>query len=164
MMWTNDLLQWLCRPDSDHRLVILGMGNDLFGDDSAGVLVARALQPLARGQPDVLVLDGGAMPENFVGCIEQFSPHQLLLIDALRAGDAPGTICVVSPEHARSGGLSTHRLSLTLLTTYLQRQVGCPTRLVGIQPEIIALDAPVSASVRASVAVLVSSLYRWVII
>jgi len=63
------------------NVVILGIGNQLRGDDFAGSLVARKLgQELKKNY--VTVFDGGIVPENFTGMIKREDPSHIILIDA----------------------------------------------------------------------------------
>ena len=80
MSWNNTLKKTLT-DKSVQRIVILGMGNELDGDDAAGIQVARRLQSSLADCPHVLVIDGGNAPESYTGKIRQFGPDFVLLVD-----------------------------------------------------------------------------------
>ncbi|MRR29117.1 hydrogenase 3 maturation endopeptidase HyCI, partial [bacterium] len=61
---------------------MLGIGNELNGDDSAGNWVARKLGKRLKAQPNLLVMDCGTLPENASGPLRRFGPRLILLIDA----------------------------------------------------------------------------------
>jgi len=73
------------------RVLIVGVGNELLGDEGLGVHVARLLlASRSHWPPGVRVLEAGTAlfelaPE--IGCHEH-----VILVDAIRAGGRPGTI------------------------------------------------------------------------
>ncbi|HQN05393.1 MAG TPA: hydrogenase maturation protease, partial [Anaerolineaceae bacterium] len=68
--------------DTRCRVVILGVGNELRGDDAAGVLAVRKLLKKKEKLDDVLIIEGAQAPENFTSVIRRFNPHLILIIDA----------------------------------------------------------------------------------
>lgn len=157
------------------RLFILGIGNSRKGDDGAGSLcirlLTRELSPEKRptgapaeepGPPrkssrkipplEVQALDGGEAPESVTGCIREFQPTHVLIVDAALAGRRPGTIFTIDRKKISQEDVSTHRLPLSLLAQYLEETIGCRVILVGIQPKEIAWGKPVSAAVRTAAA------------
>jgi len=76
-----------CR-DSD-RVLVLGLGNILLKDEGIGVHVVTELQK--RNLPgSVEVIDGGTAGLDIL--LLQEGPYKLVVIDAIRAGQKPGTI------------------------------------------------------------------------
>lgn len=70
-------------------VVVIGIGNELRGDDAAGLLVARALreEPLPSGV-EVDAYDGEA-----IGLLERWEGAEaVVLIDTVRSGAPAGTI------------------------------------------------------------------------
>lgn len=69
------------------RLAILGIGNELRGDDGLGVVATRRLK-LALGKlAHVDIIVAGNCPENFTGRVGRLSPSHILLIDAVDWGE-----------------------------------------------------------------------------
>ncbi|HMN59712.1 MAG TPA: hydrogenase maturation protease, partial [Anaerolinea sp.] len=117
-------------------MAVLGVGNELNGDDAAGVLAARWLKEEVKsftrkptgealstteksGGENVLVLEGGLAPENFTGVLRLFRPELLLLIDAVWFEGRPGAIIVLDGAQATGMGASTHMQPLSNLSQYL---------------------------------------------
>ena len=70
------------------RILIAGLGNELRGDDAAGLLAVRALRGLAAGDIDVVEHSGDA-----ASLAESMLQYQeIVVIDAVAAGSAPGTV------------------------------------------------------------------------
>jgi hydrogenase maturation protease len=67
---------------------IIGLGNSIRGDDAVGLLVARLLRSKVGGHVDVIEAEsaGVELLELMAGA------HVVLLIDAARSGQDPGTI------------------------------------------------------------------------
>jgi hydrogenase maturation protease len=129
------------------RLAILGVGQELRGDDAAGLLVVRRLQALCAPRPDLLLLETGPVPENFLGPLRRFAPAWVVFIDAAQMDAAPGALAWIDWDQADGCGGSTHTLSLAVLARLLQAEIGCLSGLIGIQAASNAFDAPVSAPV-----------------
>jgi len=144
-------------PASPPRVAVVGVGQELNGDDAAGVRVAQALLKRQRaGSSDalrpvpfsLLVVEAAHAPENCLGAIQRFSPDLVILVDAAEMGDPPGTIRWLDWRAAAGVGASTHRLSLSMMATYLTTDLGCEIGLIGIQAGDTSLGAPVSTAVR----------------
>ena len=68
-------------------VLVLGLGNDLLGDDAVGLHVAREVRKRLAGAGDCAVSEtiemGLALLDEIVGC------EHLLLVDAIETGTAP---------------------------------------------------------------------------
>jgi hydrogenase 3 maturation protease len=149
------------------RIVLLGIGNDLRGDDAAGLLCVRELEKRLgfmqnqRGNKKaVLLLDGGETPENQTGKIREFRPDLVVLLDAARGGRSTGEIFLVDREKIADEDVSTHRISLSMLVRYLEDSIGARVLFVGIEPGPTDMNIPVSAEVQRSIVVLVDDIFR----
>lgn len=133
---------------------MVGIGSDLHGDDSAGLLVARAL----TGHNDLLVIEAGTAPENQTGALRHFRPDLVLLIDAARMGGAPGEIRLLDSASLDGVSASTHTLPLSLLAQFLVTDLSCRVAVIGIQPGSTTIGAPLTPEVKAAVDTLVGEL------
>lgn len=138
------------------RLSLVGVGQELRGDDAAGLLVVRALMrrlPLQQDQwpaSDHLtcqIFEAGAAPENATGLLRRFAPHLVILIDAAQLRAEPGTAQWLPWQAAVGFSASTHTLPLNLVSQYLQQELGAQVALLGIQPAQLGLGQAVSPSV-----------------
>jgi len=130
-------------------ILVLGVGNRARGDDAAGVLCAEAIKKTAsrRAGRRLKVLVGGEAPENCTGAVRRFHPDLVLIIDAVLGPHAPGTVFIVDLEELPDETASTHRVSLALLVSYLEKEIGSRTLLIGIQPARMGFGEPVSDEV-----------------
>jgi hydrogenase 3 maturation protease len=149
------------------RIAIAGIGNELRGDDAAGVLVARALSRGMlhyNGRVSVLIIDAGPSPENCTGTLRRFAPAFVLLVDAAQMGETPGTVRYFASPGTVGLSATTHTLPLSVLAKYLTAELGCTVALLGIQPAadslLAALTPPVKHSVNLIVQYLAESLLK----
>jgi len=115
-------------------VAFLGIGHPLRRDDAAGVEVCERMRPALRGRGDVLVVSGGSAPENCVGALRAFGPDLVVVIDAARMGQPPGTLLRIGPSDPRVAGASTHTLPLPTFCAYVEATLGCDVTLLGIEP------------------------------
>ena len=139
------------------RVVLMGVGNPLRGDDAAGCLLARAL---ARA-PGLTVVESDDVPERDVLPIADAHPDVVVLADALDMGLAPGSVAVVEPEALGRYVPSTHRVPLALLADILRRTCDADVVVLGIQPRQVEPGAPVSGEVSLAVRALAGWIRRW---
>ena len=71
-------------------IVVLGLGNILLRDEGVGVRIIEELQKRYNFSPPVKMIDGGTAGFGLVTEIE--GCKKLLVIDAVKAGNEPGTI------------------------------------------------------------------------
>jgi hydrogenase 3 maturation protease len=143
------------------RVAILGVGNDMNGDDGAGVSVVRQLAARMPATPGVLLIDGGTAPENFTGPLRRFRPDLVVEIDAADHGEAPGTAAWIDWRDADGMSASTHTLPPSVLATFLSNDLGCRVTLLGIQPATLETGQCLSPAVAAAVSKLVERLCTW---
>jgi hydrogenase 3 maturation protease len=134
------------------KTVILGVGNTSKGDDAAGLLCAEELKKLILGKAHsrLKILLGQDTPENCTGKIREFNPDLVLILDAAQGSYRPGTIFLVEKDRIEDDGVSTHRISLALLISYLEETIGCRVIVLGIQPLDLGFGEDVSADVKKS--------------
>ncbi len=128
---------------------MVGVGNLLLKDEGIGVHVARALQEMEL--PDgTEIIDGGTVPDllAYTG-----AEDRLLIIDAVAAGGAPGTVYRFHPDDlaAKAGEpLSLHELDLTasLGMMRLAKREPAEVTIIGIQPDEIDWGTELSAELQ----------------
>jgi hydrogenase maturation protease HycI len=129
------------------KVVILGVGHILKGDDGVGPLICEHL----KGSVSATVIDAGTVPENYVRPIVRATPEKLLIIDAVDFGDRPGTVRVCRPDEIADFAFSTHALSLHLFVEMLHNDIPVEVFLLGIQPGEVRLGESASPAVWESV-------------
>ena len=129
-------------------VLILGVGNINKGDDGAGPTLVQQID----GHVSATCIDAGVAPENFLEKIVSENPDTVLIVDATDFGGDPGEARLFDASQVRSGGLSTHALSLDMADQYLKGRIDTHIHLLGIQPgqtESEGLSRPVKDSVQS---------------
>ena len=145
----ESLAQW-----RDSRVVILGVGNTLKGDDAAGPLVCERLS----GRVSASVIDAGTTPENYIRPVLKASPDILLIVDAVDFGGCPGQLRVCPPDQIHRFAFFTHALSFHLSIEVIRRQKKLEVYLIGIQADRMRLGDRLSPAMREAVETLVDTL------
>jgi len=144
---------------SDARVAVIGIGNELNGDDAAGVMVARGLLALPVRADRLRVIDAGSAPENTTGLLREFRPALVLLVDAAQMDEAPGTVRWLDWQETTGLSASTHTLPPHMLALYLTTELGCDVAILGIQPFGNLFDTPLSPVVQRTVSEIVQELH-----
>jgi hydrogenase 3 maturation protease len=129
------------------RVVIVGIGNPLRGDDGCGPAVIGKL----KGRVRATCLDAGQAPENYTGKIVKEAPDTVLLVDAVHLGREPGTYEILEASEIERSGFTTHDMSPRMFIEYLKGETGARIYLVGVQPERVAFGSEMSHKVKESV-------------
>jgi hydrogenase 3 maturation protease len=137
-----DLVQ--LRDDIRGRVVVVGVGNPMRGDDGLGPDIVDRL----RSRVEVPLFDCGEVPENFIGAIAQEKPDTVLVLDAADFSGQPGDIGIFSPKAWRGGGISTHGISLRIFADLLSQETGARIFLVSVQPQQIGFGQAMSLPVK----------------
>jgi hydrogenase 3 maturation protease len=129
------------------KVVIVGIGNILRGDDGFGPRLVEEVQ----GQVEAVCIDAGAAPENYLGRVVRENPDTILFVDAVHLGLASGRFTVLNKSEILKTGFTTHDLSLHLLIEHLEFQTSAGIYLLGVQPQIMAFGEEMSEPVQAAV-------------
>jgi hydrogenase maturation protease len=101
------------------RTLVLGLGNELAGDDAVGVLVARAVREDVAGAADVVESSASGL-----ALIEVFAGYdRAVVVDSIRTGrNPPGTVTELSlAEVGRVVAPSLHHAGLPELAAVADR-------------------------------------------
>lgn len=124
------MLDALAKKIHGKRTVILGVGNLLQGDDAIG----PNLVDLLHGRVEATLINGGEVPENYLGAIRAAQPEVVLIIVAIELGAEPGCIAVLDADRLRAIENFTRNPGLAYLAVMIQDGTGAEVLLVGIQP------------------------------
>jgi len=131
---------------------VLGLGNLVHGDDGVGVHAIEYLQRDERFPSDVTLMDGGTQGMALIPHIAGY--ERVLVIDAIDAGEAPGTLIRLEGEAVKKmpGKPSVHQLGFADLMISLSLLGDAPQEVVviGVQPQSTEWSAELTAPVRAS--------------
>jgi hydrogenase maturation protease len=136
----------------DERPLVIGVGNELRGDDGAGIAVARRLR--ARADLDVRELQGEP-----TGLLDTWEGHDtVVLVDTMRSGVQPGAIRRIDASRtplppALGGSTSTHAVGLGEALELARALGRLPRRVVvyAIEGRRFEAGAPMSDAVRSGV-------------
>lgn len=144
------------------KTLVIGIGNLLLGDEGVGVHVARAL--LRERLPDnVVIIDAGtafldALPE-----IEH--ADRIIIVDAMKAGDQPGTVYRVPFEDCarRETITSLHEFDMARALYMLGRENPPNVIVFGVEPETIDWGTELSPAVKEIVPALLATVRKEII-
>jgi hydrogenase 3 maturation protease len=123
-------------------MVVLGVGNDLKGDDAVGVWIAEHIKGACNS------INGATVPEAMMPEIVAHAPDTVLIVDAARMGRAPGSLGVFTGDEIEKIFFSTHSMPLSVLARILEERLGCDVYIIGIEPYSFEFGAELSPSVR----------------
>ena len=141
---------------------VVGVGNDLRGDDAAGLVVLRLLEGSLPAGVRTIPCEGEpvALLSSWEGC------DTVIVVDATRSGAAPGTVRRI-PAHERPlpeelGRSSTHVLGVAEAVELARALGRLPARAIvyGIEGADFDAGAPLSPAVQAAAAVVAASIRR----
>jgi hydrogenase 3 maturation protease len=138
------------------RVLLIGAGNTLRGDDGAG----PAMIALLEGKVKASLLDVGEVPESYFSKIFDLQADTIVFVDAANFGGAPGDLAVLEGEDLAGCSLSTHQMPVDLFFRYIRRMSHAEIFALGIQPAQIGFGEPMSTPVAESVQALADLLQQ----
>ena len=141
-------------------VVIMGVGNELRGDDGFGVILAERLE----GRVPQRIFVTFDLPEDYAVKAADLRPELVLVLDAADFGGEPGEVRLIRAEDIPPTPGVTHRPSLEMLARFLELDAGAQTWVLGVQPQMDRLGlgdemgVPVTRAVEALDALLVDVL------
>jgi hydrogenase 3 maturation protease len=139
------------RTDLSRRLkgkvLVVGTGNTLRGDDCAGPAVVALLE----GKVKASLLDAGEVPESYFGRILAAQADTIVVIDAADFGAAPGDLAILEIDDVAGRSVSTHQMPMDLFFRYIGENSHAEMFAIGIQPAQIEFGESMSPAVTESV-------------
>lgn len=139
---------------------VIGLGSPLMGDDGLGLVALERLRACGPFEPELELFDGGTWGMNLLPAIE--GAGRLLLIDAIRAGRAPGDLVVIEREALPRGlglKLSPHQIDLqeVLAVAELRGRLPRTAVAIGLEPERVELGEGLGPAVSRGLDALLTS-------
>ncbi len=139
--------------DND-KVLVLGVGNPLMGDDGFGLVVLDALRDRWEMGNRVQLVDGGTWGMNLLPLIED--ADALLILDAVNVGAQPGKpVTLVGDQIPRYFGikLSPHQIDLKEVLGLCALRGTLPRRaaVIGVQANEMEMRIGLSPEARAAV-------------
>ena len=144
--------------ESEKRVVIVGVGNPIRGDDAVGPRIIELLEE--KPMKNVLLLNTESVPEAFTGKVEKFNPTHVLMVDAANFRGEAGETKLITGAQIGGQAISTHSLPLNIFISYIEKSLNVDVLLLGIQPVSIGLGEPMTASLEAAAVSVANTLYQ----
>ena len=121
------------------NVLILGVGNLLLTDDGFGVHVINALKNTVFPE-NITLLEAGTVSHQLIPMLREMDV--LIVVDAVEAGDAPGSVFRFSPDDLQFKSeqkLSLHQISLIDVLHMAEMTGGKPkTVIIAVQPKDVS--------------------------
>jgi hydrogenase maturation protease len=133
------------------RILVLGIGNLLNTDEGVGVHAVRQIKEQVGEVDGVAIEDGGTLGLNLLPLVEDAT--HLLILDAVNAGQPPGTVVELRKEEIPLYGgfrLSQHQLTFqeVLGLALIRGRLPEYLHLIGVQPNSLEIGVGLSDKVR----------------
>jgi coenzyme F420 hydrogenase subunit delta len=127
----NDILPAFCSA----RVLVLGVGNLLFGDDGFGPAVARWLSDHYMIPDDLYVMDVGTGVRKllFTLALSESRPEEIIIVDAVDWAQVTGSVVEISAESlpvTKIDDFSLHQVPTSNLLCELQERCGVKVIIV----------------------------------
>jgi hydrogenase 3 maturation protease len=126
------------------KVVLVGIGNLLRGDDAFGPRLIERIQ----GKIRAVCIDAGSAPENYSGKIVKENPDTIVLVDAVHLDQTPGECALLRKSDIVKTGFTTHDMSPSLFIDHLESRTQADIYLLGVQPETLSMGADLSEPVK----------------
>ncbi len=136
--------------------LIIGVGNELRGDDAAGVEIIQRLKRLGYNN----TLTVYSTPENYLQKISSTPGNIRLWIDIINWNAPAGDVRIFTIDEIGQYTISTHNFSPLVLVQYLQRLKNIPDYFLGIQPLDLTLGNKISPPVQKTIDKLIDFIYH----
>lgn len=136
------------------KVVIMGIGNPLKGDDGFGPALIAELQ----GKVSAVCIDAGTAPETYGGKAVKEDPDTILIVDAVHLARNAGEYELLVKDDILKTGMTTHDLSPRLFLDYLQSQTKADIYLLGLQPKHVSFGEDMSLPVKKALADIVTEI------
>jgi len=137
------------------RTAVIGVGNEMMGDDAIGPHIVRGLISGKVLPEEVLLIDEGRGGMRLIHHIKEM--ERILIIDAADIGKDPGEFTMFRPEEVESikdlSGTNIHEWDLLKMLD-LSRMLGeCPedVRILAIQPKNLEWGENISSELSSRV-------------
>jgi hydrogenase maturation protease len=143
------------------KILVVGMGNLLCQDEGIGVHIIQAMESMELPDP-VELLDIGTSTMDLISHLE--GVEKLVVIDAMKAGGAPGTIYKCRPEDLLpkdEGPISLHEIGL-LESLNMAEKMGMKinTVIIGVEPKVLDWGVELSEELKSKIPTLIEVILK----
>ena len=123
-------------------IVLMGVGNEMRGDDAFGVILAERIED----EVPVRVFVCHDLPEDYAVKAADLKPDIVIVLDAADLGGKPGDARLILAQEIPPTPGVTHRPSLEMLARFLELDAGAETWVLGVQPDLERLEVGAAMS------------------
>ncbi|MFT8872326.1 MAG: Ni/Fe-hydrogenase, b-type cytochrome subunit [Sporolactobacillus sp.] len=147
------------------KITILGIGNPIYADDGLGIAVLPELEKALENVTNIEIVDGTTEGMQLLAPVE--ATNALIVIDAINAGQAPGTLVELSKEDIPAFNgikMSVHQIGFQEVLSAAQLRDRLPEKMVmiGLQPASLELKTEMSDKVKAALPQLIARVNKQV--
>jgi hydrogenase maturation protease len=143
------------------KILIVGIGNMLCRDEGIGVHVIEEMEDIELPS-HIELLDIGTSTLDLISHLE--GVKKLIAIDALKAGEAPGTIYRLRPEDLlpkEGGPIFLHEIGL-LESLNMAKKMGkeIETVIIGVEPKVLDWGVELSDEVKKKIPAIIEAVQK----
>jgi hydrogenase maturation protease len=143
------------------KTLVVGMGNLLLWDEGVGVHVLQEMKKMKLSE-GLELLDIGTSTMDLIYSLNGVG--KLIVIDAMRAGGAPGTIYECSPEDLlpkEGSPISLHEIGLLETLSMAQKKgMRIETMIIGVEPKVLEWGIELSVEVASKIPNIIEAILR----
>lgn len=132
------------------RIVFIGLGNELRGDDGAGLKITKIISS-GKEFTNSHFIFAGTNPENYLQRILGYKPDAVIFIDTANWQAKPGEIKFLTSSEIGNSDFSTHAFSIKLIEKFINSNNPCKIFYIGIQPASVSFANNISENVMAGI-------------
>ncbi len=131
------------------QTLILGIGNELLGDEGVGVHAARLLRK-ENLPKQIKIVEVGTAILDALPDLEQ--ADRVIILDAMKDDQPPGTVYKISLDHCSGASCiaSMHGFDIFRVMALAGRSTPPPVMVFGVEPQKIDWSLELSTSVTES--------------
>lgn len=151
------------------NIVVMGLGNLLYGDEGFGVHAVAQLAQLWDFPSHVQIVDGGTQGHSLLTFVEE--ADQLLILDTVDFGQSPGSLCIRKnaeiPAYLTAQKISPHQNSFSEVLALAELRGKLPQEivLIGVHPLSLTMGQALTQTVEDQLPVVLqlalSQLHTW---
>jgi hydrogenase maturation protease len=143
------------------KTLIVGIGNLLCRDEGIGVHVVQEMSKMELPS-HIELLDIGTSTMDLISYLE--GVKKLIAIDAMKAGEAPGTIYKCKPQDLMpegEGPISLHEIGL-LETLSMAKKMGneISTVIIGVEPKVMDWGMELSGELKSRIPMIIEAVLK----
>jgi len=136
----------------------MAVGNPDMADDGFALHAARLLTEMDT-KGEWLIIPCNLYPENFCSKATRHHPELVVILDAVDMGVEAGEVRMIEKKGLDTVLLSTHRMPLSFLVSYLAEQVRSVV-FIGVQPKKVVEGSTLSPEAEKAARTVAEHLYH----